>query len=259
MLKLSVIVPVYNAGKHIEVCVKSLLNQTMDDLELIFVDDHGTDGSFEQLKKLLASYTGKKVLKFAQTPANSGPGAARNVGIELASGEYLAFVDSDDRISPLFCEKLYDTAKDSDADMACCDIEIDGKQVRNAEASSIRHFLMHFVSFFYTFIYKKNLIERYRIRFPLSRNSEDTVFLTSCILVAERIGQIHEPLYFYTNNPSSLSKTRNRAKAWQRIKSFRKLLIFCNRYKLGRVYFFELSWIWIKKCWGMVAKDLILG
>ena len=96
MIKVSVIVPVFNARDYIIPCVESLVNQTLDDIEIIFVDDHGTDGSIIAVVQFLEGYAGRKQVRFVETPVNSGPGVARNVGIEAATGEYLAFVDCDD-------------------------------------------------------------------------------------------------------------------------------------------------------------------
>ena len=84
MPKVSVIIPVYRAAATIVRCVESLLLQTLADLEVILVDDHGGDDSLELVKALLANHHRKAMFHFAATPQNSGPGEARNVGIQLA-------------------------------------------------------------------------------------------------------------------------------------------------------------------------------
>ena len=98
MPKVSVIVPVYNTEKYLGRCLDSLLNQTLEDIEIILVDDHSTDNSLD----IMQAYQEKepRKIKIAQTKQNSGAGAARNVGLELADCNYIGFVDSDDYITP---------------------------------------------------------------------------------------------------------------------------------------------------------------
>ena len=96
MPKLSIIIPVYNAGPYIEACMEALVAQTMDDIEVLLVDDHGSDDSMERARRFVDTYLGNKNFCFLATPHNMGPGPARNVGIEAAQGEYIAFIDSDE-------------------------------------------------------------------------------------------------------------------------------------------------------------------
>ena len=106
MCKVSLIIPVYAARETIEACLASVLAQTLDDIETILVDDHGPDGSIAVARAFLKDYEGPKQFRFTETPANTGPGAARNRGVEAAVGEYIAFLDSDDWLAPSFCEKM---------------------------------------------------------------------------------------------------------------------------------------------------------
>ena len=98
MTRISIIVPIYNSSPYIDVALESLAAQTMEDIEVVLIDDHGTDDSMDKARSFVSSYAGDKSFVFAETPKNSGPGAARNVGIDLANGEYVAFVDSDDYV-----------------------------------------------------------------------------------------------------------------------------------------------------------------
>ena len=127
MPEVSIIVPVYNASEYIIPCIESLISQTLDDIEIILVDDHGQDDSISKVQSFVSEYKGSKSFVFAETPHNSGPGAARNVGLKCANGEYIAFVDSDDTIDADFCETLHRIAVEHSSDLACCDIAINQK------------------------------------------------------------------------------------------------------------------------------------
>ena len=110
----SVVVPVYNAEKYIRSCVDSALNQTLKNIEVIIVDDCSTDNSLNLCREL---YGNNDRVKIFQQPVNHGPGAARNAGIREASGEYIAFLDSDDEIMPEHLQNMFTAAKEHDADV----------------------------------------------------------------------------------------------------------------------------------------------
>ena len=112
--KVSVIVPVYNTEKYLERCMKSILNQTLKDIEIIMVDD----GSKEECAKLCDKFAAEDSRVRVIHKENGGLGFARNTGLSESKGEYVGFVDSDDYIEPLMCEELYTSAVKNDADMA---------------------------------------------------------------------------------------------------------------------------------------------
>ena len=100
---MSIIIPVYNASSYIEGCIASLMAQTLDDIEILLIDDHGSDDSMERAQRFIETHPSGKIFRLLSTPNNSGPGPARNVGIESAQGEYIGFVDSDDVVEVDFC------------------------------------------------------------------------------------------------------------------------------------------------------------
>ncbi len=118
--KISVIIPAYNVEKYIDRCLSSLMDQTMEkkDFELIVVDDCSTDKTYELLKKWEEKYPENLIL--IRLDENSRQGKARNTGLQLASGEYIAFVDSDDWVEPDYLTRLYDTASSGDFDVVQC-------------------------------------------------------------------------------------------------------------------------------------------
>ena len=104
MVKVSVVLPVYNPGEGVRRCIESLRGQTLRDIEMIFVDDRGTDGAMAVIEAAAREDARIRVLK---NDVNRGAGYSRNRGIEAAQGEYLSFVDPDDYAAPDFLEKLY--------------------------------------------------------------------------------------------------------------------------------------------------------
>lgn len=258
--EVSVIVPVYNSEKYIVRCLESLAGQTIGSLEIVLVDDHGTDGSISAACGFAAGHMAEgRSFVFTETPCNSGPGAARNVGINAASGDWVCFVDSDDTVSPDFCQKLYDAVTAAGADLACCDIDISGDIRRNAEVSGKKHFLRHYVSYFTTWIYRRQMLLENEIRFPGTRSAEDSCFLACAILASGKMAQIHEPLYSYLINDESVSQRHSRRRAFQRIASFRALRRWAKANGLWRTYRFEIEFIILKKGWALALRDLILG
>ena len=259
MCRISIIVPVFNSSGFITQCLSSLSSQTMDEIEIILVDDHGEDDSMDKVCSFISGYSGRKSFVCTETPKNSGPGAARNVGIELAKGEYVAFVDSDDYVEPTYCEELYGAAAANGADMACCDIKIGNDIKTNPDVYDKKYFLKHFVSYFTTFIYRKDLLESNSVRFPNGFSAEDTCFLTCCILSANKIVQIHKPLYHYILHEESVSKKKNRRRALVRVKSIKSIIQFAKTKGLYPQYRCILNLLLLKKGYGMAIKDLIFG
>ena len=117
---ISLIIPVYNVEDYLEKALLSVQNQTFRDFEAIIVDDGSTDKSLEIIKKFCEKNSNFIFL----TQKNKGPAAARNYGISVCKGDYIAFMDSDDYIEPEFLEMLYKTAIENDADITCCNFNL---------------------------------------------------------------------------------------------------------------------------------------
>ena len=116
MPKVSIIIPVYNNEKYVEKCIRSVMNQTFRDLEILVIDDGSTDKSGEILDHLAAE--DKRIRLFHQE--NSGVAAARNKGLDSATGEYFTFVDGDDYIASDYIEKLHTCAVEKGVKMVIC-------------------------------------------------------------------------------------------------------------------------------------------
>ena len=270
MPKVSLIIPVYNARDYIVPCVESLTNQSLDDIELLFVDDHGTDDSMDAVRRYAEGYGGKKQFRFLETSVNAGPGVARNVGIDAAEGEYVAFVDSDDWVENDFCETLYKAATRRNADLAFCNLRQDNLRdgssvaLTNPEISSgaftekkRKAFLTQFVSYFTTYLYRREFLLRNGLRFPGTRSSEDSSFLASCILSAERIASVEKSLYHYVLRSRSLSTKVDPTKYEQKLSAFDAFLGYARGKDLYEKYKEEIEFVYLKKAFLMAALTYV--
>ena len=271
MPKVSVIIPVYRAAATIVRCVESLLAQTLADLEVILVDDHGGDDSLELVKALLANHHRKAIFHFAVTPQNSGPGEARNVGIQLAKGEYVAFLDSDDWVEATMYEELYSVATAYKAEVACCDawLEVTNQNPRTLcnpqlpagtlTPESRAFFLTHYVAYLWTFIYRRSFLVEHNIMFPPERSAEDSYFIACCMLLTTSFAHIDKPLYHYIIHPNSLSQTRNETRYQHKLAVFSRLIEFAKANQLYESYQSELDFIYLKKAYVMGVFNYCLN
>ena len=256
--KISIIIPVYNAGSYIEACITSLIAQTMDDIEVLLVDDHGNDDSMLIALACTKVYPSDKQFRFLATPHNMGPGPARNVGIEAAQGEYIAFIDSDDVVAPDFCELLYRAVREHEADLAYCQAQLvkpgettlmTNPVLESGEFSGEkrRFFLTHYTTLFVSFLYRRSLLDDYGIRFPSTRSAEDSYFLTCSLLATQRIACVDKPLYQYLVHEASLSEARNPKRYLDKLQSFDLLMQFAREKGLYEPNRAELDYIYLKK------------
>ncbi|HFI0253494.1 TPA: glycosyltransferase family 2 protein [Streptococcus suis] len=209
MPKISIIVPVYNTEKYIGDCIQSILQQSLKDIELILVNDCSTDHSLEILKQYKQN---DNRITIIDLPENMGVGDARNKGIELSSGEFISFVDSDDVIKSDMLEKLYTQAKKENAEIVLCykdNLSSNGKKKKlsfkpvygKAELKDIYHNTHPTAR-----IVSRNLIDRIHFRF-LSGMGEGIYF--ELMIHANHISTVPEQLYFYRSRNGSLSTTPN--------------------------------------------------
>ena len=119
-VKLSIVAAVYNLEKYLPRCLDALVNQTLQEIEILCVDDGSTDSAPQIIDEYAKKYP-EKVKAFHKL--NGGEFTTRNYGLERATGEYVTFVDTDDWVEPDWAEKLYNAAKENDADLAVCGFE----------------------------------------------------------------------------------------------------------------------------------------
>ena len=228
MIKVSVIVPVYNAEKYLNKCVDSILNQSLKDIEVILVDDGSTDGSLEVLRNYEKQDRRVKVL----TQQNRFAGVARNNGLNVADGEYVIFWDSDDYFAENALESLYNEAIRCSADICVGEaVKMDAntgevnkkiryihmKKVPEKRPFSVKDIPQYIFNFSNNFpwnkLYRKNFITLNDLKFKESRRANDTFFVMAAFVLAEKISIIQDVIVYYQfKNDDSLSVNANNNK-----------------------------------------------
>lgn len=217
---ISIIVPVYNTSAYLRRCMKSLLNQTYQNFEIILINDGSTDGSGLLCEEYAESDQRIRLIH----QENAGPSAARNRGIELASGDYITFVDSDDFVEPNYLERLYQTAKTNDTDIAICNFNSFNEERQSflfsitsemffEKVYTVQEWLDQenvpknnlFLAFTLTTfkLFKAELFEG--LVFPVGRLREDDATVYKLYLKANKIAFINQGLYYYSQHATSLS------------------------------------------------------
>ena len=212
----SVIVPAYNVEDTLFDCIASLVMQTLNDIEIIIVNDCSTDHTYMVMQMLEEKFPDKIII--IDSPVNRGPGGARNLGMEYASGDYIGFVDSDDYVAKDMYEKLYNEAVRTGYDIIDCGymdekadkaILMTGDNVSGKLDSEKRSILIKLGGFVWSKLFKASFLKKHNMTFRENISLEDADFILYSMAVADTIGNVKEPLYFYRNQPDSLSKTLN--------------------------------------------------
>ena len=210
MPKVSVIVPVYNVGEYLERCIKSLINQTLQDIEIIFVDDGSTDESKKIIEKYIQNNPEK--LKYLYKE-NGGLSSARNFGIPYAKGDYIAFLDSDDYIELNMYEDMYNVAIKENSDMVECDFiweypnkqKYDCGEIYNGKKEAIEK--ARVVA--WNKLIKKEIIENTKIEFPFGLRYEDVEFFYKLVPSLNKISFVKKYFIHYIQRDNSIVNTQN--------------------------------------------------
>ncbi len=239
MPKLSIIVPVYNVEKFLERCLDSILSQTLQDIEVICVDDCSPDRSIEILRKYESLHSRVKVLQHAQ---NKRQGGARNTAMDIATGEYIGFIDSDDYIDFDFYQKLYDAAKENDADMAITGIvkhrkqtsrtviSFDGLKCYEEKNEKFRACCCPPEFHPVNKIYRRSMLEQNNIRFQEKVMFEDVDFVAKCIFHANKVVTVPGTNYRYIYNGESTVKGKETPKKQaDRYNARKNFVVFAQR------------------------------
>lgn len=225
MCKVSVIIPVYNVERYLSKSISAVLNQTLDDIELICVNDGSTDNSLSILKDF--ANKDKRVKVFDK--ANGGCGSARNKGLDNAEGEYVYFFDPDDCILEDTLEKLYVNAENNQSDMvisqvAWChegrkpnydhpgfDLENVFKNVDFENFSfnykDIPHYVLNSYVAPWIKLYNNNFLKKYSFKFHLNIAFDDVPFHVETMIKAKKLSFIPKAFYHYMINPDSVNHT----------------------------------------------------
>lgn len=246
--KVSVIVPIYNVEAYIERCAISLFEQTLDDIEYIFVNDCTPDNSMMILSEVLLRYPQRKEqVRIINQPKNQGAAKAREDGIKEARGEYIIHCDSDDWVDKNIYQLLYEKALADNSDMVICDwYESDGvkhkkiDQNLNLDADLLPRVLNRSISGSLC----NKLIACYIYHaldfFPTAHMMEDVAYTVQFVLKCRKISYLEKPLYYYYNNEKSICKDisntacENRCK--QACENVDLIISYLNNNKLDNKY-----------------------
>lgn len=247
---ITIIVPVYNTAEYLDQCVQSILNQSYRNLEIILVDDGSTDLSGSICDKYAVTDIRVRVIH----QQNKGISEARNRGLDIAQGQYVTFVDSDDFIAPKMYEILINEMRITDADIVICNFACVDEEDNIIErqspicnetlsVSSLIHKLYLNNFWYYTVvwnrIYKKEIFKT--LRFNLMKVNEDNYIFYDSVKNARKIVTIQSPLYFYRRRIGSVMVSSMNIKKLDGIEAaylaFRKCEIE-NRDYLLYMYFF---------------------
>ena len=208
MVEVSIIVPVYNTGKYLKRCMDSLIHQTLENIEIICINDGSTDNSHEILEYYASKDERIKIIN----QANMGLSSARNRGIGSAIGEYIGFVDSDDWVDRDFFEKLYYAAKKYNADIAAASIlqddGVDSKTFVSLSSEAVfssaekKYKACNIPRRCYVWnkIYKRESYLNTKEEFPVGRNYEDIIWTHIVIHKLNRLVTVPKTYYYYNDD-----------------------------------------------------------
>lgn len=215
----SVIIPIYKVEKYLRKCIDSVLNQTYQDFEIILVDDCSPDNCPEICDEYAKSDDRIKVIH----KENGGVSSARNAGLKVATGEYIAFVDSDDFISENFLEILLDGLLTNGADLSCCDrfiiYEGKGDNIQELEShvnwqevttQKFDYALTEekYAGFAWNKLFKKDILLQKNLKFDEQIfTGEDLAFVLEYLTLCEKVAYTQTPLYGYLVRDNSITTT----------------------------------------------------
>lgn len=261
-IAVSVIIPVYNAAPYLKKCLDSVLSQTLENIEVICIDD----GSEDESLKILNDYADKDERMIVLTQTNAGGGAARNKGLDMARGEYLLFLDADDFFEKELAAIVYDKCKTKSADV--CIYKVKTYDDKSGKVSSETNsfikanmpkrevfsprdmrgkIFITFQTWPWNKMFRKHFIEKERIRFQEIKRTNDMLFTYSALMKAERITTVDKELVYYRiGNPNSCQSTNEDAPV-----DFAKALMKLNE-EIEAVEEYEIY----KKSWfNLLAKS----
>lgn len=254
MAEVSIIVPVYNVERYLEDCIESILNQTFKDFELILIDDGSTDSSCEICDEYKKKDSRIRVIH----KSNGGLSSARNIGLDVACGKYIGFVDSDDSIHPRMYEILYDLIQTHNADISCCDykrtdtlINCNYEEVDSYEAIEMDN--IQAVNSLYNMdtaiilvvawnkLYSKELFKD--IRYEIGKIHEDEFIAHKLLYNSGKTIYANSKLYYYLQREGSITSKEYDNKKLDKITALSQRMKFLNEKKLVNA-FNNSAWVY---------------
>lgn len=211
----SIIIPVYNTEKFLDKCIQSVLSQTYKNIEIIIIDDGSTDNSYEKLQE----YKEKDNRIILLQQKNSGQGVARNKGIDISKGEYICFIDSDDRITESMVEEMILEIEKTDSDFSSFLIAFEDLNNQKVYKSKFNNKILEENEIFKNAlrirdiypipvnkIYKKDFLIKNNISFPKIRKNEDMLFIHKLAFYAKKCSFVSKVFYYAWRREGSTSR-----------------------------------------------------
>ncbi len=210
MPKVSIIVPVYNVENYIKKCLTSLVKQTLQEIEIIVVNDGSTDNSKNIIEDFLKQYPEKIIYLEKQ---NGGLSDARNYGIPYAKGEYIAFLDSDDYVELNTYEEMYELAKKENSDMVQCNFYWEYPNKQKIGDMSIcknkKEMIQNGRVEAWNKLIKTDILKQSGVIFPKGYQYEDVEFTYKLILNLNKVAFLNRPLIHYVQRENSIANSQN--------------------------------------------------
>jgi glycosyltransferase involved in cell wall biosynthesis len=234
MVKVSIIVPVHNSENYLHKCVESLLAQTLQEIEIILVDDCSTDASRDMIRRYVSLVPEK--VRGVFLDQNIRQGGARNRGMDIARGEYIGFVDSDDFVEPDMCRALYEAAQGADLCGADYYLDFDGRlEDVNTDygegwrmSPRRRERFLPRCGYFWSRIYRREFLIKHQLRFPENTFYEDAYFNFLTALYAQSLVKAEGRFYHYYQSENSTMRRRNDPKQYERLNIPRLIMGECQ-------------------------------
>lgn len=237
MPKISVIIPVYNSEKYLSRCLESVINQTLEDIEIICINDGSNDNSLA----ILENYAKKDTrIKLINQKENKGQSIARNAGIKISKGKYISFIDSDDFVDKNFLYALYEACINNNAQIAACSI----KRENESKSETLIHYtkteIIEDVSekfkkanlpkccFSVNKLYLKEALLKNNILFREDFLYEDMIFTPRVLLKFQKFAVVDNVYYHYWINPNSTVKQKHDKARADKIEAHKYLMKMCN-------------------------------
>lgn len=256
-IKVSVIIPVYNTYDYLVKCIDSVLCQTLNEMEIIVINDGSTDNSLKILNQYVAN---NDIILINKN--NEGQGVARNKAVDICRGKYIAFVDSDDYIESDMLEKMYEKAEINKLDITICNYKVVDEEsneinnninYNNSEIINsnecIRRFLIGntIEGFSWNKLFASELFKKNGIRYPERIKYEDIPTVFNLILISKRIGFINERFYYYVQRSQSTTNQLNLKNIKDFVMSLKMVNEILKNNMILENFRYEYQYYYIKK------------
>ena len=245
---ISIIIPVYNTEKYLRECLNSIVNKTSLNIEIICVNDGSTDNSLNILKEYSEKYNFIKLISYKK---NKGAGYARNKGLKIATGEFLAFLDSDDILNAKILEEIYLKCSKLSTDIGICSAESLNDLTNNSQfmqwvlrvdllpnkdifsSKDIYNYIFNFSqNWNWNKIFRNDFIKKNKIRFQKIYRTNDLLFTCKSLVLASKITTLNKPIVKYRINHGISCQQNNDFYPLDFYKAFKELRLWLKRVNL---------------------------